>query len=1003
MGDQAEEIFAELLDIAPAHRGRYIVELCKGDAELQAEVEGLLRDAERADTFFEAFTQGAPGLPNQNLFIARDKPGAEIGVYRLIRLLGRGGFGTVWHAEQTEPLRRQVALKIIKRGMDSEDVLARFRTEQQALAMMNHPHIARVFDAGVAPDGRPYFAMEFVEGERITTFCDTRSLSIQDRLRLFLQVCSAVNHAHQKGVIHRDLKPSNILVTCKGGETIAKVIDFGIAKAIEGSISGDRTITQADQFVGTPTYMSPEQVAGRKDSIDTRTDVYSLGIVLYELLVGSAPFDEKTLATAGREEILRIIREKDPVRPSTKLKNLPDDAQTTVAAARKVAPALLPRLVMAELDWIAMKAIDKSKERRYETIDALASDIQHYLNNEPVMARPPSTAYLLNKMARRHRVLLATTSAIVLTLCVATVISVWLALRAKQAESLAAERLHQVLDEQAAREKARQQAEEVSNFIVDLFHKPHPNRDGRNVTAAEVLLGAENDISTKLANQPARAILLKRTLADTYFGLGLYPESLRLRKNIYEESKSLFPETNAEVLDDLSALGTLFFQLGCYGEALGYFQREVELRKQQSPRNPEKLKLAENGLTNCIFHTEEREQSKKLQGQAVEDTRQKTCEFSATQPRVDSEVSNWMGRAASRFFWSGERISAIEMQLDLLPRLEEKYGKDHMARIEASEALIFYSLRAWHMAKEQSPEQSIRESRKRLFEPEYMKTLAAEVIEAPIMFFMGKTSEALQSLERIVPLLNKVAGRSRITLNAESTLARCYLAEGRTPEAIAIFKDCLPHMRDDSFVSSVLAQLLVWENRTEEYRELRNATLDYAWRERNQMGTRPDIFERQMLLACLQPFESEDQAEKVREIIRIGKYFREISNLPELADNDYQHMIYGIVAYRSGDYEEARRCFELVPDINHSRFFKINNANAVKLFLAMTLAAQGDMNAATRLYTETRRNMSDPPSIAHPLTNNNHPGGDQDYLFVLLVQREADEFFKKFEPDSPQP
>lgn len=328
--------------------------------------------------------------------------GAHIGRYRLITRIGAGGCGVVYYAEQEEPVRRKVALKIVKLGMDTEAVVARFELERQALAQMDHPNIARVLDAGATASGRPYFVMELVEGEKITDFCDANRLDIRQRLDLFVQVCRAIQHAHQKGVIHRDIKPSNVLARSHDGVPVPKVIDFGIAKATAPSMARDATFTHFDQYLGTPAYMSPEQAQGSAD-VDTRGDIYSLGVLLYELLSGRPPFDLERLTDSAMDEVRRIIREEDPKRPSTALKMAAPEESATIAANRGTDAQHLASQLAGDLDWIVMKAIEKERSRRYESATGLAMDVQRYLNDEAVLARPPSRAYLLGKLVRRNK------------------------------------------------------------------------------------------------------------------------------------------------------------------------------------------------------------------------------------------------------------------------------------------------------------------------------------------------------------------------------------------------------------------------------------------------------------------------------------------------------------------------------------------------------------------------------------------------------------------------
>jgi len=362
-----------------------------------------------------------------------EKPGDRIGRYKLLQQIGEGGFGTVFMAEQLEPVQRKVALKVIKPGMDSREILARFEAERQALALMDHPNIARVLDGGTTASRRPYFVMELVKGIPITDYCDQASLSTRERLELFIKVCRAVQHAHQKGIIHRDLKPSNVLVTLHDGEPVPKVIDFGVAKALGQKLTEKTLFTRFEQMLGTPAYMSPEQAALGGLDIDTRSDIYSLGVLLYELLTGVTPLDKETLRKSAMDEIRRIILEADPPRPSTRLRTM-GGRLTAVARCRNAEPAALPRAVRGDLDWITMKCLEKDRQRRYETVNGLARDIERHLNNEPVAAQPPSRLYEFQKTVRRHKVGFAATAAVIVALTVGVVVSTWQALRAKRAE-----------------------------------------------------------------------------------------------------------------------------------------------------------------------------------------------------------------------------------------------------------------------------------------------------------------------------------------------------------------------------------------------------------------------------------------------------------------------------------------------------------------------------------------------------------------------------------------
>ncbi|HJZ55692.1 MAG TPA: protein kinase, partial [Gemmataceae bacterium] len=415
--DLIESILASAVDIdSPAERRRFVERACGGDAELRRRVEELVENHFQAGSFLEQPAVGPAETASLDTPTPpREPPAATadvIGPYKLLEVVGEGGMGTVYLAEQQEPIRRLVALKVIKAGMDSRAVLARFEAERQALALMDHPNIAKVFDAGATPTGRPYFVMELVKGVPITRYCDERRLTPRQRLELFVQVCSAVQHAHQKGVIHRDLKPSNVLIAPYDGRPIPKVIDFGVAKAAGRPLIEKTLFTGLAAVVGTPEYMSPEQAELNNRDVDTRSDVYSLGVLLYELLTGTTPLDRNRVKETALLEVLRLVREEEPPKPSTRVSTAA--GLFAVAAARGLEPRKLCGLLRGEPDWIVLKALEKDRNRRYETAAALAADVERYLADEPVQACPPSAWYRFRKLARRNRRALVTVSALAL-------------------------------------------------------------------------------------------------------------------------------------------------------------------------------------------------------------------------------------------------------------------------------------------------------------------------------------------------------------------------------------------------------------------------------------------------------------------------------------------------------------------------------------------------------------------------------------------------------------
>lgn len=448
-----EDIFDAARKIAdPAAREAFLTDACRGHSALRARLDRLLGVASDADRFFAeggtALSVGGSPLHSTHgtrsggggttaALPGEEKIGARIGRYKLLRKIGEGGCGVVYMAEQEEPVRRRVALKIIKLGMETKSVIARFEAERQALAMMDHPNIARVFDAGATERGSPYFVMELVSGVKITDYCDLNRLDVLQRLDLFIQICHAIQHAHQKGLIHRDIKPSNILVTLHDATPVPKVIDFGIAKATETPLTDKALHTANAQLIGTPAYMSPEQAELGRVDVDTRSDIYSLGVLLYELLTGRTPFDAKLLLESGLDEMRRTLRETEPPRPSRRLQALEPADAMNIAELRQTTPSQLVSLLRGDLDWIAMKTLEKDRTRRYETANGLVTDVQRHLHHEPVVARPPRRFYRFQKLVRRNRGVFVAVGAVLAALLAGFGTSTWLYLKEREAHNRA--------------------------------------------------------------------------------------------------------------------------------------------------------------------------------------------------------------------------------------------------------------------------------------------------------------------------------------------------------------------------------------------------------------------------------------------------------------------------------------------------------------------------------------------------------------------------------------
>jgi serine/threonine protein kinase len=570
-----ETIFEQALEIdSPQAREEFLRTACAADEAMFQRLLALLGVHDRAGKFAEHVRPDvpsglAPGSTASPCMVLTEKPGDRVGRYKLLQKIGEGGCGVVYMAEQEEPVRRRVALKIIKLGMDTRQVTARFEAERQALALMDHPGIAKVHDAGATETGRPYFVMELVRGVKITEYCDEKKLTTHQRLELFMQVCRAVQHAHQKGIIHRDLKPSNILISLNDGVAVPKVIDFGIAKATTGEPLTDKTVfTAFEQFIGTPAYMSPEQALVTSLDIDTRTDIYALGVLLYELLTGKTPFDAKELMQAGLDEMRRTIREKEPARPSTRLSTLPGDALSTTAHLRGLdAPKLVSQL-RADLDWIVMKCLEKDRARRYETANGLATDIQRHLSNEPVVARPPSNLYRFRKVVRRHRLVFGAITSVLAALVIGLGVALWQSVEKAHAYNLA----------KIEATKSKQ----VSQFLKDMLEGVGPSAAlGRDTTMLrEILAKTLKRVTNDLHEQPDVEAELLSTMGAVYFELGEYQKSEAIHREALALRKKLFGNEHLEVADSLNQLQMSLWKQHKRGEAESMAREALAMRRK---------------------------------------------------------------------------------------------------------------------------------------------------------------------------------------------------------------------------------------------------------------------------------------------------------------------------------------------------------------------------------------------------------------------------------------
>lgn len=620
--EREQEIFAQALELDPAKRSAFLDEACGSDGDLREQVESLLAAMDEAgqDGFFGQPTSGAEEVSAESFDSEDIRAGEMIGPYRIIGQIGEGGFGRVYRAEQGSPIKREVALKIIKLGMDTKQVISRFETERQALALMDHPSIATVFDAGATESGRPYFVMEIVQGLPITSYCDDQMLGIENRLELFCGVCDAVQHAHQKGIIHRDLKPSNVLVLNQGDKHIPKVIDFGVAKAIDAKLNAIMTQTQAQHLVGTPAYMSPEQTGVTERGIDTRSDVYSLGVLLYELITGVTPIDSETQSRSSYEEMHRLIREATPPKPSTRLGL--SDSSIEIAKHRHSQPRKLIQQVQGDLDWIVMKALEKDRERRYESVGALADDLQRYLTDAPIAARPPSKMYATRKFVRRNRGAVIAVVSLMLILLLGVIGTTWgmlwaldererarvLADKEMRAQVAANEAAEQAASEAERASLEAQTAEELSRFFVmDVLSAVDPARTSdRELSVREALLNASENIEGRFEGRPDFEMKIHNALGYLFGRLGVLERAEHHHRREWALTEQEFGELsfeNARIMH--SVVGDLGMQ-GRYAEAIELTQRQLAILDQLDTPESKLIRLRSLGNMGALLVQTER-------------------------------------------------------------------------------------------------------------------------------------------------------------------------------------------------------------------------------------------------------------------------------------------------------------------------------------------------------------------------------------------------------------
>jgi serine/threonine protein kinase/tetratricopeptide (TPR) repeat protein len=695
----------------------------------------------------------------------------RIGPYRLLDILGEGGMGVVYHAEQTEPVARRVALKIIKLGMDTKEVVARFDAERQALALMDHPAIARVYDAGVTEGGRPYFVMELVPGLPITDYCDRERLDTRERLGLFIQVCQAVQHAHQKGVIHRDLKPSNILVTIQDGKPVPKIIDFGIAKAMHRRLTDQTLVTHVGEIIGTPAFMSPEQLEGVLLDVDTRADIYSLGVTLYQLLTGQLPFDPDALNRSGASAAA-FIRDHEPPRPSARVTTA--RSAKTLAENRRTDLPHLQRALRGDLDWIVLKAMARDRSRRYETTNGLALDIERHLRDEPVTARPPSAGYRAAKFVKRHRVGVAFAAVL------ATTLVVFAAATAVQGRRVAHER--------DRAEAAARKAAAVAQFLEQTLGAADPWQSGRDLSVREALEEAANGVEASFKDQPLVMAAVRRTLGRTYFGLGRYKESERLLRSALDIRTAQLGGDHPDVAESLGDLSLALTRLSRFDEAAKLGQQALDIRRRTAGAESVPVALALRQLGSTLFNKGDYAESERLLREALEIQRKKG-------PVDDKELATTLTDLAATV--GQEKPAAGEALLrEALAIRTAKQGPDHPETAQILNDLAVARLRQEDYKEAEALYKQALAANKRTIGDVHPETASTLENLGGVYYRTGRLDESLAALDEVLVIRRKGLGED--SLQVARTLQNIGVVQtkaGRLREAEASFEQALPRMR----------------------------------------------------------------------------------------------------------------------------------------------------------------------------------------------------------------
>ncbi|MDG3008416.1 serine/threonine-protein kinase [Paludisphaera mucosa] len=1015
---QLMTVFSDALERNdPAARAAYLDEACRGNAGLRRLVEEMLAAHDGAGRFLEpgppataesssianlpVTERAAPESPARagTATEAHDRDGSSTkaaslqfsaesagtvvaGRYKLLQQIGEGGMGTVWMADQTDPVRRRVAVKLIRVHQgNSRTILSRFEAERQAIALMDHPHIAKLLDAGTTADGSPFFVMELVKGVPLNEYCDAHHLSIRDRLALFVQICSAVQHAHQKGIIHRDLKPTNILVEDHDGKPMPRVIDFGLAKATSGlQLSENTLFTAFGSVMGTPLYMAPEQAAFNAVDVDTRADVYALGVILYELLTGTTPITRESMKKAALDEMLRLIREQDAPTPSSRLSTV--DSAPSIAANRRTEPQKLGRFVKGELDWIVLKALSKERDRRYETATGFGRDVERFLNNEAVAAGPPSASYRLRKFVKRNRGQVLAASLVLLALLAGiagTTLGLVEARRSADAERkakrdaeeksvLAESNEKKALAAAEEEKKAKESVESVLGFVEGkIFAAARPKGQegglGYDVKLVDAITASLPSIDGDFRGRPLIEARLRRTIGNSFFFLSLFDRALEQHEADYKIRRRELGPDHIDTLKSLMNVATNYWLVGRRAEGINRMEEAVRLMK--AGQGPD-YELAIWSMGN-------------LAGMYLEAGRH--AEAIETQQEVVARQTSKVGpehydttfaklNLARMYDEMGHHAEALKLFEEALPREEAALGRDHPDTLASTTDLAKIYNELGRHAESLSLFEKTLPLLKDKFGPDHRSTLAANSVLADVYSALGREADALRLLEETLARGKAQFGPDHVyTLESMTSLARVHMAAGRGDRAKALLEECSAASRKEPASSWKVAALQAWFGLDDDFAETRTRILEFA-RGTNDATTAL----RAAQVGALRP--SDDQAVQ-RETLDLGR------KAVELHKGERQLLALGMAEYRIGRFAEAEKTFQSAA----TPWRDITAADTADFYRAMCLFRLGRKEEARDLATRTAGRMKPLPKVGQGPGSGN--SGDSGNLILWLAYKEA--------------